>query len=296
MPQTNCPKCGTQVNMPESVEALRVRCPACRRFFEIPASMPPKPEAPVESEAEPTPQEEGRPTRGRSASIIAAVTYKCPGCKSTLESEDSLAGKSDVCPVCRQHVSVPIKTKRRGPVVVMLIAGGLVGIISVMVAVAVMYRNLEQPRPQVAEAPTPAITPSSQNKNRPVAIWAEIKKSGKDREFQDFVNRVDRILEAAEQSVQHGSLCYLVLKLDMVVPAVGGRVEAQCTEIRGMINAASEVSQKASQTFVMAGLMSSELGNPNKYDAEAERLDNQVRADLARITQLRNQLRAALAQ
>ena len=178
----------------------------------------------------------------------------------------------------------------------MLIAGGLVGIISVMVAVAVMYRNLEQPRPQVAEAPTPAITPSSQNKNRPVAIWAEIKKSGKDREFQDFVNRVDRILEAAEQSVQHGSLCYLVLKLDMVVPAVGGRVEAQCTEIRGMINAASEVSQKASRTFVMAGFMSSELGNPNKYDAEAERLDSQVRADLARITQLRNQIRAALAQ
>lgn len=254
-------------------------------------------------------------------SIIAAVTYKCPGCKSTLESEDSLAGKSDVCPVCRQQVSVPIKTKLRGPVVVMLIAGGLVGIISVMVAVAVMSRNLEQPRPEVGAsatseaptseaptseastseastsvAPTSVVTPSSQNKNRPAAIWAEIKKSGKDHEFQDFVNRVDRILEGAEQSVQRGSLCYLVLKLDMAVPAVGGQVEAQCTEIRGMINAASEVSQKASRTFVMAGFMSSELGNPNKYDAEAERLDSQVRADLARITQLRNQIRAALAQ
>jgi hypothetical protein len=203
----------------------------------------------------------------------------------------------------------------------MLIAGGLVGIISVMVAVAVMSRNLEQPRPQVAEAPTSkaptskaptskaptsetptskaptsVVTPSSQNKKRPAAIWAEIKKSGKDHEFQDFMNRIDRILERAEQSVQRGSLCYLVMKLDMAVPAVGGRVEAQCTEMRGMINAASEVSQKASRTFVMAGFMSSKLGNPNKYDAEAERLDSQVKADLARITKLRNQIRAALAQ
>jgi len=62
-----------QVNMPESIEALRVRCPACRRFFEIPASMPPELEAPAESETEPTQQEEERPARGRSASIIAAV-------------------------------------------------------------------------------------------------------------------------------------------------------------------------------------------------------------------------------
>ena len=74
MPQANCPKCGMQINMPESVEALRVRCPACRRFFEIPASVPPEIETPAESEKEPTQQQEELPARSRSASIIAAVT------------------------------------------------------------------------------------------------------------------------------------------------------------------------------------------------------------------------------
>ena len=73
MPQANCPKCGMQIDMPESVEALRVRCPSCRRFFETAASIPPEIETPAESETELTQQQEGQPARGRSASIIAAV-------------------------------------------------------------------------------------------------------------------------------------------------------------------------------------------------------------------------------
>ena len=73
MPHANCPKCGMQIDMPESVEALRVRCPTCRRFFEIPVSMPPETQALAELQAELNRQEKGSSARGRSASIIAAV-------------------------------------------------------------------------------------------------------------------------------------------------------------------------------------------------------------------------------
>jgi S1-C subfamily serine protease/cytochrome c-type biogenesis protein CcmH/NrfG len=59
--------------MPESIEAMRVRCPSCRRFFEIPASIPPEIKAPVESQSELALQEDGASDKGRLVGIIAAV-------------------------------------------------------------------------------------------------------------------------------------------------------------------------------------------------------------------------------
>ena len=74
MPQASCPKCGTRVNMPDSVEALRVRCPGCRRFFEASAYSPLEMQAPAGSQRVLTPQEEGLSANGRTAIIVTAAT------------------------------------------------------------------------------------------------------------------------------------------------------------------------------------------------------------------------------
>jgi S1-C subfamily serine protease/Tfp pilus assembly protein PilF len=62
-----------QVDMPDSVEALRVRCPACRKFFEVPASILPEAPVPAELPTELDNQEEALSTRGRSVSVVVAV-------------------------------------------------------------------------------------------------------------------------------------------------------------------------------------------------------------------------------
>jgi flagellar biosynthesis GTPase FlhF len=108
------------------------------------------------------------------------ITYRCPRCKATLESDDNLAGKSDVCPLCRQQVSVPVKMKRRVPVLILSIAGGLV-VIGIVVAVFVILRNPKQPQSQVAEmsAPTPSQqmpVPSSSPSATPTAEKAAAEK------------------------------------------------------------------------------------------------------------------------
>ena len=86
------------------------------------------------------------------------IRYKCSKCGAQLESDSSLAGQKDTCPICGAPCRVPLKS--RSSRLPLYISGGGVGLALLIVAVAWLWprgnESAEPPGEQLSPAPLAA--------------------------------------------------------------------------------------------------------------------------------------------
>jgi predicted Zn finger-like uncharacterized protein len=101
--KTNCPKCGSSLQVPDAAVGKAAKCPACGHVFTIP-----KPSANTSASASPPQQQPARPAAPAAAQQPALRQVNCPGCGKMLQVADSAIGKLAKCPACSHLWRIPM--------------------------------------------------------------------------------------------------------------------------------------------------------------------------------------------
>jgi len=122
-----CPSCKKVHSSPESMLGKKVRCNDCQHVFVVThdtglVDVTPTTNLP--------PHVQQKPVAAHSSR--KRIRYRCPRCKSKLESGAHLSGGADVCPVCKFTVAVPLLRKPNW----LLRVAMVVGVIAVIGATA----------------------------------------------------------------------------------------------------------------------------------------------------------------
>lgn len=126
--RVNCPDCGQEYRLSDSLAGKKAKCKACGGVVEIPASAedhlvdmdepaPPKPAArkpptppvparPATSAAAP-PKPPPIPKAAAAAPALPKISVSCDMCFTDFQAKGELAGKKAKCPECGEMVSVP---------------------------------------------------------------------------------------------------------------------------------------------------------------------------------------------
>lgn len=131
--RVNCPDCGQEYRLSDSLAGKKAKCKACGGVVAIPASAddqledfdepipakpvakkpspPPVPSRPAASSAAP-PKPPPIP-KAAAASALPKISVSCDMCFTDFQAKGELAGKKAKCPECGEMVSVPGKSKAK---------------------------------------------------------------------------------------------------------------------------------------------------------------------------------------
>ena len=131
MISVQCPSCKKVHSSPESMLGKKVRCNDCHHVFVVThdaglVEVTPTTNLPPHVQQKPVAEHSSR----------KMIQYQCPRCKSKLKSSSHLSGMSDVCPVCKFTVAVPLLRKPNW-----LLRVALVAVVVVIGAAAFVILN-----------------------------------------------------------------------------------------------------------------------------------------------------------
>lgn len=126
--RVNCPGCGQEYKLADSLAGKKAKCKSCGGVVEIPASaddqledfdepapakpaakkpsVPPVPSRPASSSSAP-PKPPPIPKAAAAAPALPKISVSCDMCFTDFQAKGELAGKKAKCPECGELVSVP---------------------------------------------------------------------------------------------------------------------------------------------------------------------------------------------
>ena len=134
--------------------------------------------------------------------------------------------------------------------------------------------------------------------------WSEIQQKGQGAAFKAFVADVDNILMVNDRAMYGGADRYLIRKMSAPVPAVGGDIEAKCRALKAQVASTSSKVDAWQNAAIMTGIAEARARHERGlvtgfrddlgHKATWMRLTRVIKADLAKITKMRDDLKAII--